>query len=187
MQVAAGSINQAPASSDGAFTLAVQTLGRLTSPEQFGEIIVRAEPGGSVVRVKDIARVELGSQDYTVNAYLNNKVATAIVIFQRPGSNALQTASAIRTTMDELAKSFPTGVGYSRRLQSNPVHTGLVDAVITTLLEAILLVVVVVILFLQTWRAAVIPIIAIPHCLPSRRSSGWTAARLFDRTRYPRT
>jgi hydrophobe/amphiphile efflux-1 (HAE1) family protein len=165
LQVAAGSINQAPASSDGAFTLAVQTLGRLTSPEQFGEIIVRAEPGGSVVRVKDIARVELGSQDYTVNAYLNNKVATAIVIFQRPGSNALQTASAIRTTMDELAKSFPKGVGYSVVYNPTQFIQASVDAVITTLLEAVLLVVIVVILFLQTWRAAVIPIVAIPVSL----------------------
>lgn len=165
LQVAAGSINQPPASSDGAFTLAVQTLGRLSSPEQFADIIVRADTDGSVVRVKDIARVELGSQDYTVNAYLNNKVATAIVIFQRPGSNALETAAAIRGEMDRLAKDFPTGVGYSVVYNPTEFIQASVDAVITTLLEAVLLVVLVVILFLQTWRAAIIPIVAIPVSL----------------------
>src|ERR671914_2340236 len=83
LQVAAGAINQPPARSPGGFTLSVQTLGRLTAPEQFEDIVIRAEPDGSVVRVRDIARVELGAEDYTINAYLNNKVATAIVIFQR--------------------------------------------------------------------------------------------------------
>ena len=86
LQVAAGAINQPPAESPGAFQLSVQTLGRLSAPEEFGQISVKAATDGSVVRVRDIARVELGSQDYTVNAYLNNKVATALVIFQRPGS-----------------------------------------------------------------------------------------------------
>ena len=165
LQVAAGSINQPPATSDGAFTLAVQTLGRLSSPEQFQEIVIRAEPDGSVVRLKDIARVELGSQDYTVNAYLNNKVATAIVIFQRPGSNALQTAAAIRSEMARLSKDFPTGVGYSVVYNPTEFIQASVDAVIMTLLEAVLLVVLVVILFLQTWRAAIIPIVAIPVSL----------------------
>ena len=165
LQVAAGSINQPPAKSDGAFTLAVQTLGRLTSPEQFNEIVIRAEPDGSVIRLKDIARVELGSQDYTVNAYLNNKVATAIVIFQRPGSNALQTAAAIQSEMNRLSKDFPTGVGYSVVYNPTEFIQASVDAVIATLLEAVLLVVLVVILFLQTWRAAIIPIVAIPVSL----------------------
>src|SRR6202035_3834497 len=104
IQVAAGSINQPPATSPGAFELSVQTLGRLTSPDQFEDIVVKAGEDGSVVRVRDIARVELGSQDYTVNAYLNNKIATALVIFQPPGSNALATAKAIRGEMDRLAK-----------------------------------------------------------------------------------
>src|SRR4029078_5955771 len=97
----------------GAFELSVQTLGRLTSPDQFGDIVVKAGEEGSVVGVRDIARVELGSQDYTVNAYLNNKIATALVIFQRPGSNALATARAIRGEMDRLAKGFPPGTPYS--------------------------------------------------------------------------
>ena len=94
LQVAAGAINQPPAQADGAFQLSVQTLGRLTDVEQFGDIVVRSEPGGTgYVRVRDVARVELGSQDYTINAYLDRDVATAIIIYQRPGSNALATAA----------------------------------------------------------------------------------------------
>ncbi len=165
LQVAAGSINQAPATSPGAFTLSVQTLGRLTAPEQFENIVVRAGADGSVVRVRDIARVELGSQDYTVNAYLNNKVATALVIFQRPGSNALATAANVRAEMDKLAKDFPPGVAYSVVYNPTEFIQASVDEVVKTLLEAILLVVIVVILFLQTWRAAIIPILAIPVSL----------------------
>ena len=116
LQVAAGSINQPPAASPGAFTLQVQTLGRLTSVEEFNDIVIRAEPSGAVVRVRDIARVELGAQDYTVNAYLDNKTATAIVIFQRPGSNALATSDAVKSTMAELART-------SRRASRTPSST----------------------------------------------------------------
>ncbi|MEQ8823369.1 MAG: multidrug efflux RND transporter permease subunit [Filomicrobium sp.] len=165
LQVAAGSINQPPASSDGAFTLAVQTLGRLSSVDQFENIVVRADDDGSVIRVKDVARVELGSQDYTVNAYLNNKVATAIVIFQRPGSNALETASRLKSAMDTLQKDFPPGLGYSVVYNPTDFIQFSVDAVISTIFEAVLLVVLVVIVFLQTWRAAIIPIVAIPVSL----------------------
>ena len=165
LQVAAGSINQPPATSPGGFELSVQTLGRLTSPDQFEDIVVKAGEDGSVVRVRDIARVELGSQDYTVNAYLNNKIATALVIFQRPGSNALATAAAIRGEMDRLAKDFPPGVAYSVVYNPTDFIQSSVDAVVETLFEAVLLVVIVVILFLQTWRAAIIPIVAIPVSL----------------------
>lgn len=165
LQVAAGSINQPPAASDGAFTLSVKTLGRLTAPEQFENIVIRAEPGGEYIRVKDIARVELGSQDYNVNAYLNNKTATALVIFQKPGSNALSTADAVKTQMEALKKDFPPGVGYSIVYNPTDFIRYSVDEVIKTLEEAILLVVLVVILFLQTWRAAIIPILAIPVSL----------------------
>jgi len=165
LQVAAGAINQAPATSPGAFTLSVQTLGRLSGPEEFGNIVIRAEPDGQVVRVRDIARVELGAQDYTVNAYLNNKVATAIVIFQRPGSNALATASAIKAEMERLKGDFPPGVDYSVVYNPTEFIQASVDAVVTTLAEAVVLVALVVILFLQTWRAAIIPILAIPVSL----------------------
>ena len=165
LQVAAGAINQPPATSPGAFTLSVKTLGRLTSPDEFENIVVRSETGGEVVRVRDIGRVELGSQDYTVNAYLNNKTATALVIFQKPGSNALATAAAVKTQMEALKKDFPPGVGYSIVYNPTEFIQYSVDAVIKTLLEAIALVVLVVIVFLQTWRAAIIPILAIPVSL----------------------
>jgi hydrophobe/amphiphile efflux-1 (HAE1) family protein len=165
LQVAAGAINQPPAASPGAFTLSVKTLGRLTSAEQFENIVVRSETGGEVIRLKDIGRVELGSQDYTVNAYLNNKTATALVIFQKPGSNALSTAAAVKAAMENLKKDFPTGVGYSIVYNPTEFIQYSVDAVIKTLLEAIALVVLVVIVFLQTWRAAIIPILAIPVSL----------------------
>src|SRR5712672_2102858 len=165
VQVAAGSINQPPATSPGAFQIAVQTLGRLSTPDQFSEIVVAADPDGRVTRVRDIARVELGAQDYTRNAYLDNQVATALGIFQRPGSNALATAAAVLGTMDELAKSFPPGLSYRVAYNTTEFIQQSVDEVIKSLFEAALLVVIVIILFLQSWRAAIIPIIAIPVSL----------------------
>jgi hydrophobe/amphiphile efflux-1 (HAE1) family protein len=165
LQVAAGAINQAPAVSPGGFTLSVQTLGRLTAPEEFGNIVLRAEPDGQVTRLRDVARIELGAQDYTLNAYLDNKNATALGIFQRPGSNAIATSAQIKATMEKLKKDFPAGLDYS--VVYNPVEfiQASVDAVIETLFEALLLVVIVVIVFLQTWRAAIIPLLAIPVSL----------------------
>jgi hydrophobe/amphiphile efflux-1 (HAE1) family protein len=165
LQVAAGSINQPPATSDAGFTLNVKTLGRLTSPSQFEDIVVRAEPGGQVVRVRDIARVELGAQDYTVNAYLDNRNATALVLFQKPGSNALATSAAVKSQMEKLKKSFPPGLDYTIVYDPTEFIQFSIDAVVRTLGEAIVLVVLVVILFLQTWRAAIIPILAIPVSL----------------------
>jgi hydrophobe/amphiphile efflux-1 (HAE1) family protein len=165
LQVAAGSINQPPASSPGAFTLSVHTLGRLTTEDEFENIVIKSGEDGDVVRVKDVARVELGSQDYTVNAYLSNKVATAVVLFQRPGSNALATAAAVKAEMDDIAKDFPPGVAYTIVYNPTDFIRYSIDAVIDTFVEALVLVVLVVILFLQTWRAAVIPIIAIPVSL----------------------
>ncbi|HEX3350060.1 MAG TPA: multidrug efflux RND transporter permease subunit [Acetobacteraceae bacterium] len=165
LQVAAGAINQPPAKSAGAFQLSVQTLGRLVDEEQFGDIVVRADPDGSYVRIRDIARVELGSQDYTINAYLDRDVATAIIIFQRPGSNALTTAAAVKTAMEEAKRDFPPGMDY--RVVYNPTEfiQQSINEVVRTLYEAIGLVVVVVIVFLQSWRAAIIPVVAIPISL----------------------
>jgi HAE1 family hydrophobic/amphiphilic exporter-1 len=165
VQVAAGSINQPPATSPGAFQIAVQTLGRLSTPEEFGEIVVSSDPDGRVTRVRDIARVELGAQDYTRNAYLDNQVATALGIFQRPGSNALATAASVLGTMDELAKSFPSGLSYRVAYNTTEFIQQSVDEVIKTLFEAAALVVIVIILFLQSWRAAIIPVVAIPVSL----------------------
>jgi hydrophobe/amphiphile efflux-1 (HAE1) family protein len=165
ISVAAGAINQPPATSPGGFEIAVETLGRLSSPDQFNDIVVATDPDGRVTRVRDIARVELGSQDYTRNAYLDNQVATAIGIFQRPGSNALATAASVLGTMEELAKSFPAGLSYRVAYNTTEFIQQSVDEVVKTLFEAALLVVVVIVLFLQTWRAAIIPIVAIPVSL----------------------
>ncbi len=165
LQVAAGAINQPPATSPGAFQLSVQTLGRLTDVEQFNDIVVRAEQLGGVIRVKDIARVELGSQDYTLNAYLDRDTATAIAIFQRPGSNALATAAAVKAAMEDAKRNFPPGLDYSVVYNPTEFIQASVDEVVKTLWEAIILVALVVIVFLQTWRAALIPILAIPVSL----------------------
>ena len=165
LQVAAGAINQPPAVSASGFQLAVQTLGRLTDPEQFGNIVIRTEDVGGIVRVRDVARVELGSQDYTVNAYLDDATATAIVLFQRPGSNALSTSKAVKKVMEESKRDFPTGLSYSIVYNPTEFIAESVSEVIRTLFEAVGLVVVVVIVFLQTWRAAIIPVVAIPVSL----------------------
>jgi HAE1 family hydrophobic/amphiphilic exporter-1 len=165
VQVASGAINQPPATSPGGFQVAVQTLGRLKSPDQFSDIIVATDADGRVTRVRDIARVELGADTYTTNAYLDGKVATAIGIFQRPGSNALATAAAVMKTMDDLAKSFPSGLAYRVAYNTTEFVQQSVDEVIRTLFEAVVLVVLVIILFLQTWRAAIIPVVAIPVSL----------------------
>src|SRR5258708_6546701 len=165
IQVAAGAINQPPATSHGAFQLSVQTLGRLSDVEQFGDIVVRADSGTGFVRIRDIARVELGSQDYTVNAYLNKDTATAIVIYQRPGSNALTTAAAIKREMAEAKKDFPPGLDYTVVYNPTEFIQQSINEVVRTLFEAVGLVVCVVIAFLQTWRAAIIPVVAIPVSL----------------------
>ncbi|HEV7265791.1 MAG TPA: multidrug efflux RND transporter permease subunit [Falsiroseomonas sp.] len=162
-QVAAGAIGQAPrADSAGAFETSVQAQGRLETPEQFDEQVVATGTGGAPVRLRDVARTEIGAADYSVNALLNNQVATAIVIFQRPGSNALETAAAVRATMEEAARGFPPGIGWSVVYDPTRFIAQSMEAVLHTFAEAVLLVVLVVILFLQNWRAAVIPLLAIP-------------------------
>src|SRR4029434_1146963 len=130
LQVAAGAINQAPAVSPGGFTLSVQTLGRLTSPEEFGNIVLRAETDGSVTRLRDVSRIALGAQDYTLNAYLDNKNATALGIFQRPGSNAIATSNQIKATMERLKKDFPAGLDYSVVYNPTEFIQASVDALI---------------------------------------------------------
>ena len=165
LQVAAGAINQPPAVSKSGFQIAVQTLGRLTDPDQFANIVVRTEDIGGIVRIRDIGRVELGSEDYTVNAYLDHDTATAIVLFQRPGSNALATSDAVKKTMELAKKDFPSGLSYSIVYNPTEFVGQSVREVIRTLFEAVGLVIVVVIVFLQTWRAAIIPVVAIPVSL----------------------
>ena len=165
VQVAAGVINQPPVPRPGAFQLNVETQGRLSDTEAFGNIIVKSEGDGRVVRIRDVGRVELGAADYNRSGYLDERVAIPLGIFQRPGSNALETAGQVQEAMAELAKSFPPGLRYDIVYNPTVFISQSVEAVIHTMLEAVVLVVVVIVLFLQTWRASVIPIVAIPVSL----------------------
>jgi hydrophobe/amphiphile efflux-1 (HAE1) family protein len=165
VQVAAGVIDQPPVPKPGAFQLNVETQGRLTDPAEFGNIIVKSGDDGRVVRIHDVARVELGAADYNRNGYLDEKVAVPLGIFQRPGSNALETAAQVEATMKDLSKSFPLGVKYDIVYNPTVFISQSVKAVIQTMFEAVILVVVVIILFLQTWRASIVPIVAIPVSL----------------------
>ncbi len=164
VQVASGVLNAPPMDKPGAFQISVQTLGRLTDPNEFANITVK-QTSTATVRLKDVAQVELAAQDYSTNSYLDRDPAVALGVFQRPGSNALATAKGIISTMDDLAKSFPAGLKYTIVYNPTQFIQESVDAVQETIGEAILLVVLVVILFLQSWRAAVIPLIAIPVSL----------------------
>ena len=165
-QVAAGAIGQPPAAQGGsAYQLNVQALGRLSTPAQFGDIIIKTEAQGRATRISDVARVELGAQDYTTNAYMNEKNAVALGVLQQPGSNGLATADAVKAQMSRLKASFPPGLDY--RIIYNPTEyvRASINEVEKTLFIAVGLVVLVVLIFLQSWRAAVIPVIAIPVSL----------------------
>src|SRR5579862_1723250 len=161
----AGQIGGEPAQKNQQFTYALLAKGRLTSPEQFGNIVVRESPNGGTVRVKDVARVELGQQDYSTLSRLNGKPTAIIAIYQLPGSNALQTAEGIRKLMAQMKDRFPEDVDYAISLdQTLPVSEGMRE-VVETLVIAILLVILVVYLFLQDWRATLIPMLAVPVSL----------------------
>jgi hydrophobe/amphiphile efflux-1 (HAE1) family protein len=164
VQVASGVLNQPPMDHPGAFQISVSTQGRLADPSEFANIVVK-QTATAVVRIKDVATVDLAAQDYSTNSYLDLDPAIALGVFQRPGSNALSTAKAIIATMDQQAKSFPPGLKYTIVYNPTEFIQQSVDAVEQTMGEAIILVVLVVILFLQTWRAAIIPIVAIPVSL----------------------
>ncbi len=164
-QVAAGALGAPPAPNATSFQLSVNTQGRLVSEEEFENIIIRAGDDGEITRLKDIARVELGSSQYALRSLLNNQPAVAIPIFQRPGSNAIQISNEVRAKMDELKKNFPQGMDYSIVYDPTIFVRGSIEAVVHTLFEALILVVLVVILFLQTWRASIIPLVAVPVSL----------------------
>ena len=164
VQVAGGVLNAPPVPHQLSFQVAVRTLGRLSDPTEFGNIIVK-QTEDAVVRVKDVARVELTGQDYSSSSYLGRDPSVALAVFQRPGSNALATGDSIRSTTAELAKAFPQGMQYTIIYDPTQFIQQSVNAVIETIFEAVVLVVLVIMLFLQTWRAAVIPIVAIPVSL----------------------
>ncbi|MGH8183697.1 MAG: efflux RND transporter permease subunit, partial [Rhodanobacteraceae bacterium] len=165
VQVAAGKLNAPPGPSDSAFQLNINTRGRLSSVDDFKDIIVRTDSDGSVVHLSDVARVQLGADQYALRSLLNNQEAVAIPIFARPGSNAIQISDEVRATMARLKQQFPQGVDYRIVYDPTVFVRDSIKAVVHTLLEAIVLVVLVVILFLQTWRASVIPLIAVPVSL----------------------
>ncbi len=161
----AGEVGGEPAQSNQQFTYAVLAQGRLTSPEQFGDVIVREAPDGGTVRVKDVARVELGTQDYSLMARLNGKPSAAIAVYQLPGTNAVQTVQGVRKLMAQMKQRFPQDIAYTVSLdQTLPVTEGMKE-ILWTLVIAIVLVIFVVYLFLQDWRATLIPMLAVPVSL----------------------
>lgn len=164
-QVAAGALGAPPSDAGNSFQLSINTQGRLVTEEEFENIIIRAGEDGEITRLRDIARVELGSNQYALRSLLNNKPAVAIPIFQRPGSNAIAISDEVRARMAELKQSFPQGMDYEIVYDPTIFVRGSIEAVVHTLLEAIVLVVLVVILFLQTWRASIIPLAAVPVSL----------------------
>jgi multidrug efflux pump len=166
VQVAAGVLGAPPTNTGStAFQLLVNTQGRLTTEEEFGNIIVRAAKDGQITRIRDVGRVELGSSTYALRSLLDNKPAAAVPISQRPGSNALQTSQQVRETMERLKKSFPEGVDYKIVYDPTVFVRESIQAVGHTFVEALILVVLVVLVFLQTWRASIIPLLALPVSL----------------------
>src|SRR5258708_2034794 len=165
VQIAAGAIGQQPVSSPVNFEMQINAKGRLITPEEFGQIIVKTGPNGEKTLLKDVARIELSAGSYSLRSLLDNKTAVALPIFQTPGANALQLSADVRAKMEELKKSFPGGLDYSVVYDPTVFVRHSIEAVIHTLLEAIVLVVIVVIIFLQTWRAAIIPLAAVPVSL----------------------
>ncbi|MCX5873289.1 MAG: multidrug efflux RND transporter permease subunit [Deltaproteobacteria bacterium] len=165
VQVAAGRVGQQPAPQGQVMDLQVNTLGRLTDPEQFEDIIVKTGQGGSIVHVRDIGRVELGAKSYDTLSYYNGMPSVTIVVYQTPGSNALDVADEVRHAMENLKKSFPQGVDYKVVYETSEFVRASIKEVVITLIEAFILVFIVVFIFLQDWRATLVPATTIPVSL----------------------
>ncbi|AYF88827.1 multidrug efflux RND transporter permease subunit [Pseudomonas sp. DY-1] len=164
-QVSAGVLNQPPVASDAAYQINVEALGRLTTPEQFGNIIIKADDQGRVTRIQDIGRVELGSMDYGSLAYADRHISAPFWVIATPGADVVEVEQAVWAKMEELKKTFPTGIDYMNIYDPTTFVSQSIEKVIITIFEAILLVVGVVYLFLQSWRATIIPVLAIPISL----------------------
>ncbi|MEZ3500299.1 multidrug efflux RND transporter permease subunit OqxB [Pantoea sp. KPR_PJ] len=162
VQVSAGQLGAEPLKKQSDFLLSINTAGRLENEQQFGNIILKTSDDGSLVRLRDVARIEMGSGSYALRSQLNNKDAVGIGIFQAPGANAIDLSNAVRAKMDELATRFPDDVKWAAPYDPTVFVRDSISAVVHTLLEAVALVVLVVILFLQTWRASIIPLLAVP-------------------------
>ncbi|MBB4201125.1 hydrophobe/amphiphile efflux-1 family RND transporter [Rhodoblastus sphagnicola] len=166
VQVAAGKIGQSPAPAGTAFEMQVNALGRLSTPEQFGDIVLRAEPvGGAVVRLRDVARIELGALQYSSTAFFGEEPTVVLGVFQMPGSNALDLQKSVQDEMEQLSQRFPKGIAYAMHYDTTRFVAAAMHDVLITLAEALVLVVAVVFVFLQNWRATLIPTIAIPVSL----------------------
>lgn len=165
LQVAGGALGQPPQENMGAFQLSLQLKGRLLEPTEFGDIVLKTGQDGRVVRVKDVGRVELGALNYTTYGYQDAYPATVMIVTQQPGSNAIQTAAAIKTEMARIAKRFPKDLEYHIIYNPTDFIEVSIDELYLTILEAVGLVVIVVLIFLQRWRAAIIPLAAIPVSL----------------------
>jgi hydrophobe/amphiphile efflux-1 (HAE1) family protein len=165
IQVAAGAVGQPPVSSPAALELQINAKGRLITEAEFDNIIVKTGPNGEKVLLKDLGRAELGASTYSLKSLLDNKPAVAIPIFLLPGANAIQLSNDVRRTMEQLKRTFPEGIDYSIVYDPTVFVRHSIEAVVHTLVEALVLVVLVVILFLQTWRASVIPLAAVPVSL----------------------
>ncbi len=162
VQVSAGTIGGPPQENVADFQLSINAPGRLATPEEFADIVLKADADGAVTRLGEVARVELGSDGYAIRSLLNNDEAAAIVIFEAPGANSIALSDAVRAKMAELERQFPPDVTWTVAYDPTVFVRQSIEAVIATLLEAVLLVVLVVVVFLQTWRASVIPLIAVP-------------------------
>jgi multidrug efflux pump len=165
VQVAAGAVGQQPVKSPVSFELQINAKGRLVTEEEFGAIVIKTGTRGEKVRLKEVARIELNAAEFALRSRLNNKAAVGIAVFQQPGSNALTLSDDVSKTMEELKANFPEGLDYAVAYDPTVFVRKSIDAVIVTLLEAIALVVIVVLLFLQTWRASIIPLAAVPVSL----------------------
>jgi hydrophobic/amphiphilic exporter-1 (mainly G- bacteria), HAE1 family len=161
----AGQIGGEPVPKGQEFTYSVRAQGRLTSPEEFADIVVRATPEGGIVRVKDVARVELGAQDYTIIGHLNGQPSAIIAVYQLPGSNAVQAAAGVKALLAEQQRRLPRGIDYTISLDTTRAVTEGIREIVETLLIAIVLVILVVYVFLQSWRATLIPLLAVPVSL----------------------
>ncbi|EPJ5531661.1 multidrug efflux RND transporter permease subunit SdeB [Serratia marcescens] len=162
VQVSAGQLGAEPMPTRSDYLLSINAQGRLQTEEEFGNIILKSGDNGEIVRLRDVARIEMGSGSYALRAQLNNKDAVGIGIFQSPGANAIELSDAVRGKMAELATRFPDGMSWKSPYDPTVVVRDSIRAVVDTLLEAVILVVLVVILFLQTWRASIIPLLAVP-------------------------
>ena len=161
----AGKIGGEPAPMGQQFTYTVRTQGRLVTPEEFGNIVIRSNSDGSVLHLRDVARIELGTQTYDLTARYNNAPSAALTVYQLPGSNAVATAAAVTKRLQELSKNFPTGMEYTIPLDTTKAVTAGIHEIVVTLGVALLLVILVVFIFLQGWRATLIPLLAVPVSL----------------------